>query len=175
MTNRTSTRFGLTSIAILFAFSAIAVADSAPGDESVAKARELAQALSEYPDHAGDVAEFEKLATEIEATESQLNPGEDQVIERGALNYRLIRARPARVRSLGTRIAAPSTGKTPKQRTDSAKLEAKRYEREEAILDDAIDSSKAQYEDAREQFKKALRIIQQHAERQSQITQKMTQ
>lgn len=57
---------------------------------------------------------------------------------------------------------------------DEKKLEAKRYEREEAIFDDAIDSAKSSYEEAKEQFKLALRIMTEHMERQTQVVQKMT-
>lgn len=57
---------------------------------------------------------------------------------------------------------------------DEKKLEAKRYEREEAIYDDSIDSAKSSYEEAKEQFKLALRIMTEHMERQTQVVQKIT-
>lgn len=57
---------------------------------------------------------------------------------------------------------------------DEKKLETKRYERQEAIFDDALDSAKSSYEEAKEQFKLALRIMTEHMERQTQVVQKMT-
>ena len=57
---------------------------------------------------------------------------------------------------------------------DEQKLVAKRYERQEAIMDDAIDEAKGQYEEAKEQFKLAVRILQEHMERQTQVVQKIT-
>jgi hypothetical protein len=44
----------------------------------------------------------------------------------------------------------------------------------EAVFDDAIDSAKTNYDEAKEQFKATLRIITESAERMSQTTQKFT-
>lgn len=57
---------------------------------------------------------------------------------------------------------------------DEAKLKAKRWEREEAIMDDSIDEAKGNYEEAKEQFKLSLRILTEHMERQTQVIQKIT-
>lgn len=57
---------------------------------------------------------------------------------------------------------------------DDKKVEIKQHERMEAIFDDSIDSAKTSYEEAKEQFKAALRIITEHAERETQVTQKLT-
>ena len=57
---------------------------------------------------------------------------------------------------------------------DDAKLRVKRAEMQEAIFDDAIDTFKGAYEEAKEQYKLALRIIQEHFELKSQVIQKVT-
>jgi len=54
------------------------------------------------------------------------------------------------------------------------KLEAKRYEMIEAVFDASIDSAKSTQEAARELFKLALRIVSEHAERQTQVAQKLS-
>ncbi len=55
------------------------------------------------------------------------------------------------------------------------RLQIKMKELQEALFDENIDAAKAQYEVAKEQFKKALRILQEHQERQTQVIQKITQ
>jgi hypothetical protein len=57
---------------------------------------------------------------------------------------------------------------------DDQKLVAKRYERQEAVFDAAVDEAKSSYEEAKEQFKLALRVLQEHMERQTQVVQKIT-
>ena len=57
---------------------------------------------------------------------------------------------------------------------DEKRLEVKRYERQEALFDDAVDSAKSTYEESKEQFKLALRIMTEHMERQTQVVQKIT-
>lgn len=57
---------------------------------------------------------------------------------------------------------------------DDAKLRSQRLEMQEAIFDDAVDTFKGSYEEAKEQMKLALRIIQEHFELQSQVVQKIT-
>jgi len=56
-----------------------------------------------------------------------------------------------------------------------AKLQAKMAELQKAIYDGQIDSAKVQYEEAKEQFKLALRLLQEHQERQSQAANKLSQ
>ena len=56
-----------------------------------------------------------------------------------------------------------------------ARLQAKMHELQEAIFDESIDEAKANYNEAKEQFKLALRILQEHQERQSQVVKKITQ
>lgn len=58
--------------------------------------------------------------------------------------------------------------------TDRAQLNQQRLEMAEATLDEAIDETKANYEDSREQFDKALQIIETHMELQTQVVQKIT-
>lgn len=60
------------------------------------------------------------------------------------------------------------------RQADEKRLEAKRHEMVEAMFDDAIDEAKGNYEDAKEQFKSALRIMTEHFERQTQVIQKVT-
>jgi len=56
-----------------------------------------------------------------------------------------------------------------------ARLQAKMHELQEAIFDESIDEAKANYNEAKEQFKLPLRILQGHQERQSQVVNKITQ
>ena len=55
------------------------------------------------------------------------------------------------------------------------RLQKKMFELQEAIIDENIDNAKANYEEAKEQFKSALRIIQELQERQTQVIKKLTQ
>jgi len=55
------------------------------------------------------------------------------------------------------------------------RLQKKMFELQEAIIDENIDNAKANYEEAKEQFKSALRIIQELQERQTQVVKKLTQ
>jgi hypothetical protein len=57
---------------------------------------------------------------------------------------------------------------------DEKKLEVKRLEREEAMIDQAVDTAKSNYEESRELFKNALKAISEHVERQTQVVQKIT-
>lgn len=57
---------------------------------------------------------------------------------------------------------------------DEKRLEGKRWERQEAILDDGIDSAKSSEAEAREQFKLSLRILTEYFERKSQVAQKIS-
>ncbi len=61
-----------------------------------------------------------------------------------------------------------------KYKSDEAKLQQKRWEEMEAIADAEIDEAKNNYEEAKEQFKLALRILNEHMERQTQVIQKIT-
>ncbi|MDH5588322.1 MAG: hypothetical protein OEZ05_17020 [Nitrospirota bacterium] len=54
------------------------------------------------------------------------------------------------------------------------RLQAKMLEIQEAIFDENIDNAKDNYEEAKEQFKRALRIIQELQERQTQVVNKIT-
>jgi hypothetical protein len=54
------------------------------------------------------------------------------------------------------------------------RLKAKMLELQEAIFDENIENTKANYEEAKEQFKLALRILQETLERQSQVVNKIT-
>lgn len=59
-------------------------------------------------------------------------------------------------------------------KADEAKLLRKRWEMMESIADSDIDEAKNNYEEAKEQFKLAMRIIAEHAERMTQVIQKIT-
>jgi chromosome segregation ATPase len=53
-------------------------------------------------------------------------------------------------------------------------VERKQQEIFEQIYDDQVDEAKDNYDAAKEQFKKALKIINEHVERQTQVAQKIT-
>lgn len=57
---------------------------------------------------------------------------------------------------------------------NEAQLKTKRHEMMEAIDDQAIESAKGNYEDAKEQFKLAMRVLQETSERMTQVIQKIT-
>jgi hypothetical protein len=57
---------------------------------------------------------------------------------------------------------------------DEARLAQKRHEMQEGIADSAIDEAKSSYDEAKEQFKLAMRILSEHMERMTQVTQKIT-
>lgn len=59
--------------------------------------------------------------------------------------------------------------------SSDAGTEDKRSEINEAMLDDAVESAQSSYDDSKEAFEQALKILQEHHERASQITQKLTQ
>lgn len=62
----------------------------------------------------------------------------------------------------------------PGRKAQQEKLEQMHQELQGSIFEGNIDSAKANYDDAKEQFKLALRILSEHAERQTQITNTIT-
>ena len=60
------------------------------------------------------------------------------------------------------------------RRTDDEKLQKKRAAMLETMFDDAIDEAKESHDEAKEQFKKALRLMAEHMSRMTQVTQKIT-
>ena len=84
-------------------------------------------------------------------------------------------------RELDRFLALAPSGRTKyaaKARADAEKVRRKRAEMLEALLDRDIDSAKenakADYDEAREQFLLAIRIIAEQTERQTQVVQKIT-
>ena len=57
---------------------------------------------------------------------------------------------------------------------DAKRLQQKAWEMMESIADSEIDEAKDNYEEAKEQFKLAMRILSEHMERQTQVIQKIT-
>jgi hypothetical protein len=57
---------------------------------------------------------------------------------------------------------------------DEARLTQKREEMQGGIADSAIDEAKSKVEEAKEQFKLEMRILSEHMERMTQVTQKIT-
>lgn len=57
----------------------------------------------------------------------------------------------------------------------AAVTDDKRNEIDEAMLDDAIDSAESSYEDSKAAFEQAVKILEEHHDRATQITQKLTQ
>jgi len=72
--------------------------------------------------------------------------------------------------------AAPQLGtkEAGAAKTDAERIQQKAWEMMESIADSDIDEAKNNYEEAKEQFKLAMRIIAEHMERQTQVIQKMT-
>lgn len=60
------------------------------------------------------------------------------------------------------------------RKTDKDRVRQKQDEVLQAMADAEIEEAKDNYEDAREQLKQALRIIQEHIERETQVVQKIT-
>jgi hypothetical protein len=72
------------------------------------------------------------------------------------------------------RVGVADPGKTERTETaDRAALE-RRMAEQQSVMDQAIEEAKQNYKDAREQFKLALRILSEHMERMTQVTQKIT-
>ncbi|MEE8408844.1 MAG: hypothetical protein V3T05_04505, partial [Myxococcota bacterium] len=57
---------------------------------------------------------------------------------------------------------------------DDKQIEAMRWQQQQEIMDMAIEDAKSNYEEARELFKLALKIMSEHVERQSQVVQTIT-
>jgi len=57
---------------------------------------------------------------------------------------------------------------------DEKQVQAKRWQMLQEVDDQGIEAAKGNYEEAKEQFKKALQIMTEHVERQSQVVQKIT-
>jgi len=80
----------------------------------------------------------------------------------------------ARLARLASRLAGPGEGSGATRQVDEASLAQKRQEAMEGIADAAIDEAKSNYDEAKEQFKLALRIMSEHMDRMTQVTQKIT-
>jgi hypothetical protein len=62
----------------------------------------------------------------------------------------------------------------PQARADAEELKEKHWAMQEEIMDQAVDEAKSSYEESRELFKLALKIMSEHVERQSQVVQTVT-
>ena len=95
----------------------------------------------------------------------------------GLAGKEALTAKLGRFRDISLRLANLPTTDSPsggKHRADEAKLESKRWETMEGIADAEIDEAKNNYEEAKEQFKLAMRVLSEHMERMTQVTQKIT-
>lgn len=61
-----------------------------------------------------------------------------------------------------------------KRKTNIVRLNRRRMETMKTPFDEQIEEAKAKYEEDKEQFKLALNILSEHAERQTQVVQKIT-
>lgn len=75
---------------------------------------------------------------------------------------------------LSLRRFTPGRSDNSGYKQDEEKIFIKRWEAMESIADAEIDEAKNNYEAAKEQFKLAMRILQEHMERMTQVTQKIT-
>ena len=88
---------------------------------------------------------------------------------------------------MGIQAAAPALGQAVsatgnyiskahggQREADEQRLKSMRWEREEAMIDQMIEEARSAYEDAKEEFKLAMKIIAEHEERNSQVVQKVT-
>ena len=62
----------------------------------------------------------------------------------------------------------------PQAEADEKELEQMRWSMQEEMMDQAIDEAKSSYEESRELFKLAMKIMTEHVERQSQVVQTVT-
>jgi hypothetical protein len=67
-----------------------------------------------------------------------------------------------------------SKGSGPQRRADEKKLQAMRWEQQSEMLDQVIEEASSNHEHAKELFKKALAIVTEHYELQTQATQTLT-
>ena len=152
----------------LSAIFAVATADELKGSDATdastvaVEVRTLAAGLAAYPQHADDVEELRSIVEEFEKTSVKVAALESGVQER----------------SFG--LSAPQISEqiaTQTMRTNrlQQELQRKRLEAMEQLADESIEDAKSNYEESREQFKLAVRILQQQMERQSQVVQKIAQ
>ena len=129
--------------------------------EVVEEVRRLSESLGKYESHQSDVAELNDILNSYQATSEQVDSLESGVTTRGG---------GLRAPVVGNQIA----GQISRTKALNQRMAAKRYEAEQEILDQAVESSKASYDESKEQFRLALRILQSHMDRQSQAVQKLT-
>ncbi len=121
----------------------------------LAEVRTLSSALDEYPQHADELIELYGIVSEFEKTSEQIIAFEAGIQLRGiALTGPQIRSKiadqSARTLVLQERIRA------------------------ESIVDGNLDQSKANYDSAKEQYRRALQILQIEMQRRKQIARKFT-
>jgi hypothetical protein len=85
-----------------------------------------------------------------------------------------VAATSTRLGQIAARLAGLESHSDGTGKADEARVRSKRQEQMEGIADDAIDEAKANYEEAKEQFKLAMRVLSEHMERMTQVTQKIT-
>ena len=128
---------------------------------AITEVRELAAALEAYPQHGGDVAGLRSILSEFEQTAAKVDALESGIEERGTtLSASLIRKQFTRQSARANRL--------------QQQMRLRQSISQESIFDDSIDSAKANYEGAKEQFKLALKILQEHMDRQQQVVQKLS-
>lgn len=155
---------GLLAVVVFAMVKAEEVPGSSVSDASTVavEVRSLAAGLAAYPQHAEDVEELHSILEEFEQTSVKVAAVESGVQERG---FGLSSSR------INEQISVQSA------RTDQMyqRLQAKRWEANQQVADQSIEEAKAHYEESKEQFKSALRILREHMDRQSQAVQKITQ
>lgn len=135
--------------------------DAAAADMSV-EIRGLVSALEAYPQHEEDIEELYGILADIEQIDTQIAALESGVQQRGTgLTASRINAQ---IAHQGARLS--------RLRQD---MDALRRQKEQEYMDQSIESAKSNYDEAKEQFKLALRIMDEHRQRQQQVVQKITQ
>ncbi len=128
--------------------------------DAVAELNDIISRLEALQPDTEELAELRDIVSEFESTSIQVAAIESGVQLRGPaltapqINERIV-VQGSRTRSLQQRIRT------------------RMLERQEAQEDESVESSKAAYDEAREQYRRAVQILQKHSERQSQVIRKI--
>lgn len=138
--------------------------------------------------HASQTAKSAAKKAQIEATEKKIEGERQAALERMAFSIggAVLGYGVGQAGSVGEAIAKPLAETSSavgdlvtktlggQAKADNQEVQGMRYESIETHMDEAVDSAVASYDDARELFKLALKILDEHAERESQITANVT-
>jgi hypothetical protein len=146
------------------------------GAEQPAAARRLVASAGSFPQLAGIHRELLALTSQLEGTTAELNRLRGAKVPAGDLRYgavaKQLGAQRGKLAELQRQVSsAPKLDEQQALRTlQASKPPGVRTKQEQ---DAALEELKKKYEEAKEDFKKALKILSDHLEQQSQVAQKL--